>query len=48
VDLEVYRPQEHLCPPRLREAATTLNAMADSVSVQRNIFVSKKNVYLYH
>jgi hypothetical protein len=26
-NLEVYRPQEHLCNPRLREAATTLAAI---------------------
>jgi hypothetical protein len=25
-NLEVCRPQEHLCTPRLREAATTLSA----------------------
>jgi hypothetical protein len=25
-NLEVHRPQEHLCTPRLREAATTLSA----------------------
>jgi hypothetical protein len=26
VNLQVHRPQEHLCSPRLREAATTLGA----------------------
>ena len=30
-DLEVYRPPEPLWNPRLREAATTLHAMADRV-----------------
>jgi len=31
-DLEVYRPPEPLCNPRLREAATTLAVMRDSAS----------------
>jgi hypothetical protein len=26
-NLQVYRPPEHLCTPRLREAATTLAAI---------------------
>jgi hypothetical protein len=34
-NLQVHRPQEHLCSPRLREAATTLWAMADSVNGQK-------------
>jgi hypothetical protein len=29
-NLEVYRPQEHLCSPRLRKAATTLEAMREA------------------
>ena len=33
-NLEVYRPQEHLCTPRLREAATTLYAIWRQRSVE--------------
>jgi len=31
-NLQVHRPPEHLCTPRLREAAGTLAAMAESVN----------------
>ena len=36
-NLEVYRPLEPLWNPRLREAATTLNAMADSTLLEKII-----------
>jgi hypothetical protein len=35
-NLEVCRPQEHLCSPRLREAATPLSASGES-AVDNNV-----------
>jgi len=37
-DLEVYRPPEHLCNPRLREAAITLYAILGQSVIQTENF----------